>query len=289
MSLLPIKVEDPQLRRILGAYDVFEIEEFLDRTLPPQWAGIRARILESGATMSAQPCAWAPRWSQIPPTKRVGTCDDESRMRSVIFRVHDCIHQLWGLPHPGDMTSADDFSYYMRSVMAGEVAVLTLCEFVYVKWLYDNFPELATWIEGRCAVRMLDKALNGKTTTQIALRLEEFLHKKHMARWVREDEHASAFAAYYTPMLSRDREGVHQCWAAMKAEPNWVARNLSDAPKARFSENMNGMELTCWMIADFEHQLSTSPEPDWALVQWNRQRRTKILLPPTWPGTPEEK
>lgn len=204
-------------------------------------------------------------------------------MRSIIYRVHDCLHQLWGLPHPGDLESADDHDYYKRAQMCGEVAVLTLCEFVYARWLYETFPELGPWIEGRCAVLMLRNALRGKSATQIAMRLDEFLHKQRVPRWVREDEHASAFARYYTPMLQRDREMVDQCWAAMKAEPGWVVSNLDGAPKARFADTLNGLELTCWMIADFEHQLSTSPDPDWALVHWNRQRRATIELPRAWP------
>jgi len=283
-ELGPIAAQDPKLRKVLGAYDVFAIEDFLELALPPEWSGIRARILETGATMSPEPCRWAPRWSQIPPTKRVGRCDDESRMRSVIFRVHDCLHQLWGLPHPGDLNSAGDYQYYKRAQMCGEVTVLTLCEFVYAKWLYDSFSELGAWIEGRCAVRMLDKALKGKTTTQVAHRLDEFLHKKRIARWVREDEHASAFAEYYTPMLQRDRENIDACWAAMQAEPMWPAEYLRNAPKARFADTLNGSELIAWMIADFEHLLWTSAEPDWALVNWNRARRSKIKLPTAWPG-----
>ncbi len=287
--MTPIAVEDPALRRVLEAYEIFEIEEFLARVLPPQWAGIGARILETGATLSTQPCSWAPRWSPVPPTRRIGTCDDETRMRSIIYRVHDCLHQLWGLPHPGDLDSTDDYEHYKRAQMCGEVAVLTLCEFVYVDWLYQSFPELGRWIEGRCAVLMLRNALRGKNTTQIALRLDEFLHKKRTPRWVRDDEHASAFAGYYIPMLERDRVLIDECWAAMKAEPGWVTDNLTGAPKARFADTLNGLELTCWMIADFEHLVSTTAEPDWALVNWNRQRRAKIRLPKGWPQAPIER
>jgi hypothetical protein len=188
------------------------------------------------------------------------------------------------LPHPGDLESEHDFRYYKRAQMCGEVAVLTLCEFVYVKWLYDQFPELGSWIEGRCAVPLLGRALAGKTTTQIALRLDEFLHKGFVSGWVRGDEQARAFADYYTPMLERDRNMIDQCWAAMRAEPETVARMLAEAPKARFADTLNGMELTCWMIADFEHLLSSAPDPDWALVTWNRTRRSTLVLPTGWPG-----
>lgn len=281
----PIAAEDPALRRFLEAYEVYDIELFLERVFPPAWAGIRARILETGVTMSEEPCAWAPRWTPVPPTKRVGRTDDESRMRSIIYRVHDCLHQLWGLPEPA--LEDDNYYEYKRAQMCGEVVVLTLCEFVYVKWLYDTFDELGAWIEGRCAVMMLKKDLRGKTTTQIARRLDEFLHKKRMPRWVEEDEHALAFAEYYTPMLARDREAIEVCWRAMKADPAWVQSNLDGAPLARFSASLNGSELTSWMIADFEHLLDTTPTPDWALVRWNRERRAKIVMPPDWHGKSE--
>ena len=282
----PIATADPALRHFLEAYEIYDIELFLERVFPPQWSGISARILETGVTMNKEPCAWAPRWTQIPPTQRVGRTDDESRMRSIIFRVHDCLHQLWGLPKPA--LEADNYYEYKRAQMCGEVVVLTLCEFVYVQWLYETFDELGPWIEGRCAVMMLKKDLKGKSTTQIALRLDAFLHKKRMPKWVRENEQALLFAEYYTPMLQRDREAIEQCWRSMEADPTWVEQNLGDAPLARFSPTLTGLELTCWMIADFEHLIDTTPDPDWALVHWNRKRRAKIVMPTDWHGNEEE-
>ncbi|MBN8612814.1 MAG: hypothetical protein J0L92_19620 [Deltaproteobacteria bacterium] len=278
-----IEAEQPALREWLAAYDILDIEDFTRRVLPPAWAGIRARILETGATMSATPCRWAPRWTQIPPTVRVGRTDDESRMRSIIYRVHDCLHQLWGLPHPGDLDSEEDFRDYKKAQMCGEIVVLTLCEFVYVKWLHESFPELRAWIDGRCAVPMTQSVMRGKSTLQIALRVEELLHKRWIARWARDDAATMAWVEYYTPMLEADRGMVDRCWAAMKAEPEWIRAGLVGAPKARFDRALTSLELTCWMVADFEHNLSTSPEPDRALLEWNRARRAAIALPSGWP------
>jgi hypothetical protein len=279
----PIESEQPALRDWLGAYDTLDIEEFTLRVLPPAWAGIRARILETGATISATPCHWAPRWTEIPPTERIGRCDDESRMRSIIFRVHDCIHQLWGLPHPGDLASNEDFRNYKKAQMSGEIVVLTLTEFVYVKWLHESFPELRAWIDGRCAVPMTATVMRGKSTLQIALRVEELLHKRWIARWAKDDPATMAWVEYYTPMLEKDRTMVDGCWAAMMAEPDWIHTGLEGAPKARFDTTLTSLELTCWMVADFEHNLATSPEPDRALMNWNRARRAKIALPSRWP------
>ncbi len=279
----PIAARDPALRHWLGAYECTQIEPFLARALPEHWAPIGARILETGVGLAAGPCKWAPRWSPVPPTRRIGRCDDETRMRSIIYRTHDCLHQLWGLPHPGDLHSAADKAYYKRAVMAGEIAVLTLCEFVLCDWLHERFAELRPWIDGRCAVPMRRGPLRGKTITQIALRLDELLHHGRRGRWVQADAQATAFADYYIPMLAEDRRLVDECWAAMHADPAWPNPALDGAPRARFGDTLNGAELTCWMIADFEHLLSTTPEPDMALVRFNRSRRAGIRLPETWP------
>jgi hypothetical protein len=278
-----IQAEQPELREWLGAYELFDIEAFTARVLPPAWAGLRARILETGATMSATPCPWAPRWTPIPPTERTGRTDDESRMRSIIFRVHDCLHQLWGLPHPRDLESEEDRRDYKKAQMCGEVVVLTLCEFVYVKWLHERFPELRAWIDGRCAVPMTNTVMRGKSTLQIAMRVDELLHKRWIARWAAEDPTTMAWVQYYTPMLEKDRTMIDRAWAAMKAEPRWIHEGLAGAPRARFDVTMTGQELTAWMVADFEHNLATSPEVDRALMEWNRTRRAKIVLPSGWP------
>ncbi len=282
-KLGPIAASEPALRTWLGASDTFDIEAFTERVLPPAWGGVRARILESGATLSAEPCAWAPRWTPVPPTLRIGRCDDESRMRSIIFRVHDCLHQLWGLPHPGDLESGDYARDYKKAQMCGEIVVLTLTEFVYAKWLHQSFPELRAWIDGRCAVPMTEGVLRGKSTLQIAHRVDELLHKGWTARWAREDPASAAWAEYYRPMLQRDRVAIDGCWAAMKAEPNWIRTGLRGAPHARFASSLTGLELTSWMVTDFEQILCTEASPDRALVEWNRDRRSRIVLPAGWP------
>ncbi len=280
----PIAAQQPELRLWLEAFEVRDLEEFLQRVFPAEWAGLAARILETGATMSEEPYAWAPRWTPISPTLRIGRCDDETRMRSIIFRVHDCLHQLWGLPHPGDLESEDDRREYKKAQMCGEIAVLTLCEFVYVRGLHEQFPELREWIDGRCAVPMTRTVMRGKSALQIALRVDELLHKRWVARWAREDAATMAWVEYYAPMLQRDRDMIDQCWRAMKAEPEWIRVGLAGAPKARFDAALTGLELTAWMIADFEHQLTSSPHVDRALVEWNRARRAKLRLPAGWPG-----
>jgi hypothetical protein len=272
---------------LLQAAATRDLPTFLRLAFPPEWAGIAARIVETGAELADGPCPWAPRWSKIPPTVRRGADDLETAVKSVIYRVHDCLHQLWGLPHPGAFTD-DDASYYKRAQMCGEVAVLTLTELVYCDGLRRRFPALEPMIRRRNATPLLDGPrlplqgrsgpLAGKSVEQIAMRLDDLLHKQRRPRWVREDPVAMAFCDDYVPMLAEDRRQIDCNWAAMRAA-GWTPE---DAPKARFGRSLDGLELTVWMIRDFEHLLSSSTDVDQALAAFNRERRARIVLPPGW-------
>jgi hypothetical protein len=269
-----------KLDKFLSASQTHDIAMFLDLAFPPDWSGISARILETGVTMSADPCKWAPRLTMIPPTKRYGIATAETAMKSIIFRVHDCIHQLWGLPNPGTLSS-DDFYYYKRAQMCGEVAVLTLTEFVYCQWIHDTFPELSQFIVNRNAIPMRAKHMKNKSVQQMAMRLDDLLHKKSRPLWVRNDPVAKAWVDDYVPMLEEDRDFINKNWGSMVDDPSCLD-SLAQAPKARFSKDLDGLELTLWMINDFEHLMTTTPDIDLTLMAFNRIRRAKINLPTKW-------
>jgi len=264
---------------IVTASQTQDIEEFMQFVFPSAWKGIAARILETGATFADGMCKWAPRWSKIPQTKRRGENKVEDAFKSIIFRVHDCIHQLWGLPHPTNF-SEDEFHYYKRTQMCGEVAVLTLTEFLFVSHLFSSYPRQRDLLWNRNALPLMGKdgPLAGKSTVQVAMRLDDLLHKKSRPKWVRDNKHAIAFVDDYVPMLEKDREQIDHNWAAMQAA-NWFPTN---APKARFGRHLDGLELTIWMIEDFLHLMSTDPTVDTALMEFNRERRSKIVLPQGW-------
>ena len=263
---------------IIKASETNDIEEFMSLAFPPTWGGIRARIIESGAQFADGMCPWAPRWSKIPLTLRKGKTSEETAFKSVIFRVHDCLHQLWGLPHPGSKFSEEDFYYYKRTQMCGEVAVLTLAEFVYAEYLYDTYPTARPWLWNRNALPLLKGPLFQKNNFQIAMRLDNLLHNKMMPVWVRNNEHARKFVEDYVPMLEKDRQQIDVNWALMK-KTGWLPDN---APNVRFSRGLDGLELTLWMIEDFEHLLFTDSEVDRALTEFNRSRRELIILPEGW-------
>lgn len=265
---------DHPLVRAAAAAD---IEVFLQLALPPEWAGIGARILESGAEFSPTPCSWAPRWSPIPLTVRRGRNDLETAAKSVIYRVHDALHQLWGLPHPGSF-SEDDRYYFKRVQMCGEVAVLTLTEFVYVSRLAEAYPELQALLHSRNALPLLRSVLRGADAHRIAARLDGLLHRGIRPAWVRNDPVATAFADDYIPMLEADRAQVDVNWNLMR-DAQWTPHN---APRAAFGRNLDGLELTLWMIDDFNHHLCSQDEVDVALMHFNRQRRRALKLPEGW-------
>lgn len=265
---------DDSIRR---AFETRDIREFLALVFPPEWASVAARIAESGVTMSDGPCAWAPRWSPVPPTVRVGPTTHETAVKSCIYRAHDCIHQLWGLPLPSADFSEEDFYVYKRAQMCGEVAVLTLTEFLLCSRLLESGWPRET-ITRRNAVPMLEGPLRGRSVEQIAARLDEILHKKIRPKWLRDSVPASAFADDYVPMLEHDRRCIDHNWQLMKVS-NW---RPCEAPNVRYSPSLSGLELTTWMVRDFYHLLDTDPDVDEPLAAFNRERRASIVLPAGW-------
>ena len=277
------------ITNFLDAFSTTDLEQFMNLLFPPSWGGIAARILETGATFDTSPsglCSWAPRWSKIPRTLRTGSSNSATAVKSCIFRVHDCLHQLWGLPTPDDF-SEEEFYVYKRSQMCGEVAVLTLTEFVFCKYWYDEagHSEMdaleAGLFRSRNAIPMLEGPLAGRSTLEIAQRLDDLLHKKSRPRWVRDHAESLAFVEDYVPMLEFDRVNIDHNWALMKAAGRFPASN---APNARYSLTTDGLELTQWMIRDFYHLMDTGTGVDWALASFNEDRRENIVLPDGWNG-----
>lgn len=258
------------------------LEDFIHLAFPPTWRGIACRILETGATFSPEVCPWAPRWTEIPHTQKRGKTEFESDMKTIMFRMHDCLHQLWGLPYPGQNLTQEDFYYYKRGQMCGEVAVLTLTEFMYGKYLWDTYPDCRDFLDTRNAVPLLRGALAGKDLLQLGARLDDLLHKKSRPLWVRHSVIATAFCDDYVPMLECDRDMIDKAWTVFQNNPEFV-QQLKQAPRDRYGRNLDGLELTLWMLSDFQHLLTTEPDIDVPLMTFNRERRAKIQIPKEWP------
>ena len=267
-----------------AAFETRDIATFMQLIFPPEWGSIAARIVESGATMSKEMVAWAPRWSPVPPTVRRGSNDPATWLKSCIYRAHDCIHQLWGLPVPFevmDYRKSDQFYTYKRAQMCGEVAVLTLTEFVLARHLQtlvvddENLPFV---LLNRNALPMMDGPLRGKAPVQIAARLDGLLHKMQRPKWVRECRFSTAFVDDYVPMLESDRKAIDHNWDLMR-ETGW---RPTGAPNVRYNSDLDGLELTTWLIEDFFHLMGTDPVVDEPLARFNRERRSHLVLPKGW-------
>lgn len=262
---------------IILASQATDIESFLKILFPNQWHPIIARIIESGAKFHDGDCKWLIGWSDIPNTKKTGKSDIETALKTCMFKVHDCFHQLWGIPITKNF-SEDEFYISKRAQMCGEVSVLTMTEFMFAKHLWDTYPELRELLEKRNALKMMFGVFKGKTPIEIAMRLDDVLHKQRRPKWMRDDEASMAFADDYVPMLEKDRNNIDHNWEVMK-KANWVPEN---APNIRYSPNMDGLELTIWMITDFYHMLKTDDKIDYALAEFNHQRRQAIKIPEGW-------
>lgn len=261
----------------MEAFETRSITTFMRIVFPPEWASIAARIIESGATMSEDVVPWAPRWTPVSPTKRYGDSDHETRVKSCIYRAHDCLHNLWGLPVPTDF-SDESRRLYKRAQMCGEVSVLGLTEFALCESMLRRWPDLAPILIKRNALPLLHGPLARLSLAQLVGRLDRLLHAKLRPRWVRENHEATAFVDDYVPMLEEDRRLVDHNWELMK-RTKWLPGPL---PNARYSDHMDGSELTAWMIEDFEHLLSTDAVVDEPLAEFNRDRRSHVRLPEGW-------
>jgi hypothetical protein len=260
------------------AFHTRNVQEFINLVFPDEWAGVGARIIETGVQFSDEIGPWAARWTPVPPTVKYGKNDHETHVKSIFFRLHDLLHQLFGIPVPVDF-SDDEFYMFKRSVMCSEVAVLTLTEFIFGKHVYDNFPDLRPLIESRNAVPMLFGPLKGKDVFEIAARMDDILHKKSFPKWVRDSGPSVAFYNDYVPMLERDREDLDHQWSVMK-RLNWTPKD--NALAIRYDKNLDGLELTIFMIREFLHQCKTAPIVDISLAEFNRKRRANIILPKPW-------
>ena len=260
------------------AAETEDIDEFMTLVFPPSWYPVKARILETGVTFGPADGLWAARWTPVPLTVKEGRVPLEADLKSCIFRAHDCLHQLWGLPHFTDSFSEDEYYLFKRANMCGEVAVLTLVEFYLCRYWVQQDPSLIAYLKRRCALDMMDGPFSHLSMSQVAIRLDGILHKKLRPRWLRSHEPSKEFADHYVPMLEEDREVCDYRWDLMKTE-GWVPTGM---PNSRYSQDLDGLELTAWMISDFLHLQGTDDVVDWGLREFNVQRRSGLRLPKGW-------
>jgi tRNA(Leu) C34 or U34 (ribose-2'-O)-methylase TrmL len=165
--------------------------------------------------------------------------------------------------------------------MCAEIAVLTLTEFIYCQWLYDTQPQLRQLLENRNTLLFKSTTeLRNKSPVQLAARLDQLLHKKIRPKWIRDNKYALIFLDDFVPMLEQDRENIDHNWELLCNQKD--KSYLDYIPNQRYNSNLDGLELTQWMVADFYHQLNTDNEIDTELAEFNKNRRKRVNLPDTW-------
>jgi hypothetical protein len=264
---------------LIKAYEAQTIREFVRYAFPENMVGVGSRIIEFGTEFDPHFNKWAPRWSGVPRTERKARVGGlEQIVASVLYRTHDVIHNLWGLPQVDPM-NPEDCAVYKRTQMCGEVAVLTLTEFMFAKfWATD--PSLIPILNRRNALPMMNGPLFGLTIREIGARLDGILHQRlgNPPLWVRDHKESSAFVADYGRLLEADRNMIDGCLEEMR-KTGW---RPPSGPSFRPSHNLDGLELTLWMIDDFNSQAKTHSHIDEDLAEFNKKRRAGILFPPGW-------
>lgn len=263
------------------AFNSTDLKEFIYEVFPDEWSPIAARIIESGAKYE-ETNKFAPKWSSIPLTIRYSRNNNitETYLKSIIFRIHDCIHQLWGLPIPETFDEENKY-IFKRMWMCAEITTLTITEFIYCEWLYNTQIKLRSLLEDRNTLLFKwTTELKGKTYVQIAGRLDRLLHAKLIPKWVRDNKYGMIFINDYVPMLEQDRINIDHNWKLLCEQTN--KDYLKKLPNQRYSRELDGSELTLWMIKDFNHLLNTDKMIDEELAKFNCERRSKVNLPDGW-------
>jgi hypothetical protein len=267
---------------IYQAFNTRDLEIFMNLMFPKSWKPVIYTILESGAIMSKDNCHWAPKWSMVPPTIRGNLQENEldCMVRSCIFRVHDCIHNLWGLHMPGNMYSELDRINYKKSQMAGEIAVLGITEFVYCRHLLDMHPSLHKIIIERDAIKMTQGVMKNGSLDSIVLKLNQILYENIYPSWINSDVNTLNFINYYRPMLERDRQGVDNNWEILKINRQ-IQNNCSDD---KYDNTLTGGELSLWMCRNFNMILNDkSKKLSSNVVEKNRMlRNASNVFPDNW-------
>jgi hypothetical protein len=267
------------------AFHSRDVKEFMDLVLPPEWAGVKARILETGvifASPDEPQHKFALGWSFITPTMRLSKRDDdrETWFKSIIFRVHDVLHQLFSLYVPQTWTP-DELHSLKRMWMCAEISVLTLTEFVYCQWLYETQPHLREFLEHRNTLLFKNTTqLSGKNPQDIASVLDQLLHLKARPKWVTDSPYGVKFLNDFVPMLEEDRVNIDHNLNLLSTQKD--KDYLRFMPTPCYGNHLDGRELTVWMIKYFETLLDTGSSSDEMLRSFNESRRSRINLPDTW-------
>lgn len=179
------------------AFHTQDVNKFVEIMTPKEWVNL-VPVFKSLNLKFEKDCGWIPGLTNIPLTTRGSDADFPNKViRSVMFRYHDVLHNLWGQP--------TEKSTYVDVQIAGEFVVLVLSECWHGKLMYESScAEVKEILECKEAIKLHDSFLVGKTKKQTALELESIFF--HGAEFTTTCKYTNKFINYFRPMLLQDFE-----------------------------------------------------------------------------------
>lgn len=171
---------------------------FVEIICPSEWGGIKHTLFRLCDRLRFEHAKWFPGKGVIPLTTR-GEASELPNMifRSVVFRFHDFLHQIW----PADISSKEAF---VRSQIDGELVVLALAEASFIPWLNSNSN--CPLVKEYCAMRevMLTNYPGAENFTKTANSIHSLIspYNGHTKPPVGDGE--LFFAHYFRKMLRHD-------------------------------------------------------------------------------------
>jgi hypothetical protein len=179
--------------------------------MPIQWSGVYSKIIENGASFGYnKKIDWLPGWSDISTTEKLSKKSDldEAIFKSVVYRFHDVIHNIWIFPNIA-IKDEHDAALYKKIQMAGEIATLAVTEFFWLSNLYydissDKYKE---FIRKRNAQKIFGAKIKRMSIYSVA---------KHISLMAGEGSREGSFsgticedfASDYFRMLEEDRNMI---------------------------------------------------------------------------------
>jgi len=238
--------------RFYYAYETDCILTFCNIMMGPSWSGIVARIMENGAQFNKHnKIDWLPGWSSISMTKKISKTNDsdEAIFKSLVYRFHDIIHNIWVFPNL-KITSPKDEFLYKKIQMAGEVATLTITEFFWLSNLHREVPyKWKVFIEKRNAHKIYGVPIKEEIIYDVgdyvSLMVGEGSIKGAFSGTASED-----FASDYFRMLEEDRSMIDENLSLIKMN-NWSPSANKFYIPSRYDYDISEKKLVRSMLRNF--------------------------------------
>jgi hypothetical protein len=267
------------------AYNTKDVFEFCN-IIMPEWRGVVTKILENGTEFNSfEKSDWLPGWSSISLSKRLSKINviDDMIFKSVVYRFHDIIHNLWIFPNL-KISNVEDELLYKKIQMAGEVTTLVITEFFWLCNLFDKIEsdKYKQYIEKRNAYKIYGKEIKNISIHEIgdyvSLMVGEGSKKDAFKNTLSED-----FADDYYRMLENDRVMIDKNIKIIKKQ-NWTPANDNFYVPQKFMYDISEKDLVRFMLSEFM-DLYENPKHNFNYANRNEnlvRRRNMNKFPSGW-------